>query len=402
MRIVQYNDTYEQVGGTETYCNDVLLNLEKRGHDVYMVANGDKAPRADNHLILPATKGKIADLRSKYFFNPTFYQHFKNTFSELQPDVVHLHHNRYHTYELFKALAELHIPVVQTIHDYTILCPSQYYPQPYFKNAKPCSMGKEHVICSQNTCVPLSRRLFYPILHDKKRTIVRSRIATFIAPTTKIKSFLERANFKNVVHLPFYINPENWSFDANRTVKNTILFVGRVEENKGIHVLVNAVVELQQTIPDIQLLIIGKGAALSSIEQQIQHHQLSCIQLLGTVSHHEVKNYFTKANVCVVPTLDMEQFGLVGIEAMASGTAVIGSDRGGIPEWCIHEQSGLLFEPTEEGAILKSLKRMLTNHPLRMNLVRGGMELVKNKYTMQQHFEGLLDIYRNAKALKSV
>ena len=235
MRIVQYNDTYENIGGTETYCSDVLFNLDKLGHSVFLLANGSDAARAENHIILPASQGAFDSLRSKYFFDKKKYLRFKETLSELRPDAIHLHHNRYHTYELFQVLRELKIPVVQTIHDYTILCPSQYYPQAYFPNYKPCSMGECEVICSKNKCVPLKRRFFYPILHDKKRANIRTAINTFIAPTQKIKSYLERADFQNVVELPFYIDPTQWAFDANRNAKNTLVFVGRVEINKGIY-----------------------------------------------------------------------------------------------------------------------------------------------------------------------
>ncbi len=400
MRIVQYNDTYEEVGGTETYCTDLLYHLSQQGHEVFWLANGEGKARKDNHILLPPSKGSFQSLRSKYFFNPSKYKEFRSALAQIQPDVIHLHHNRYHTYELFRALAELKIPVVQTIHDYTILCPSQYYPQPYFNNAKVCDRGACSVICSQNKCVPMSRRFFYPFLHDKKRAIVRQKIQTFIAPSQKIKTYLERADFQNVIHLPFYMDTEQWTFNSERKVKNQLLFVGRVESNKGIHVLVDAVVNVQKTIPDIQLMIIGNGSQVEILRERKGQENLDCIELLGIVPHAVIKTYFEKANLCIVPTLDMEQFGLVGIEALASGTAVIGSNRGGIPDWCVDGVTGLLFEPNQKGNLEEKIIQLLHNDMLRLQLVQNGMRHIKNTYPLEKHFQNLLKIYKKARPLK--
>ena len=69
MRILQYNDTYEKVGGTETYVSDLLFNLTKLGHEVFWFANGNEAARHASHVLLPASRNKLEELRSKYFFD---------------------------------------------------------------------------------------------------------------------------------------------------------------------------------------------------------------------------------------------------------------------------------------------------------------------------------------------
>jgi len=399
MNIVQYNDTYNDIGGTEVYCAQLLDQLAQQGHRVSLLANGTAAAKAANHIVLPTSQGAIDTWRSKYFFNKKNYTAFKDALQKLQPDVVHLHQNRYHTYELLYALRDLKIPVVQTIHDYTILCPSQFYPQPYFKNARPCQMDDCNVICSQNNCIPLSKRLIYKAFHDKRRAYIRATIPTFIAPTRKLKQLLEAANFQNITHLPFYIDESKWHFNQATDKSNLIIFIGRVEENKGILYLVETIQKLQQQIPDVQLLIIGDGSQVEPIRQSIKQQNLNFIQLIGKVNREVLKTHLKNAKIAVVPTLDMEQFALVGIEAMASGVNVIGSNRGGIPEWCLHNQTGLLFEPNKTGDLLQQLTKMIQNPTLAQKLKKGGQHLLQTTYDKEQHFSKLLTIYKAAKVL---
>lgn len=403
MKVLLYNDTYQHLGGAETYCLELLSHLPQMGHEIYWLAHGEQEPTASNHMVIPHfNEGKLNYFCSKYFFNQKAYLAIKEKLEEIKPDVVHLHHDRYYTFSVAKALKDLQIPVIQTIHDYTMLCPSQYYPDLYYdtpgtKNRK----DNCQLICSQGTCLPLKSRIGHPFAHDRKRKIVQNNIQTFVAPSTKLKEYLELAGFKNVHFIPFFVDEKQWSFDSSRNVKNKILFVGRIETNKGIYHLINAVKTLKKEIQDIQLMIAGTGSQFVPIQEKIKIENLdSFIQLAGFVDYQEIGQYYENANVLVVPSLDMEQFGLIGIEGLASGTAVIGSDTGGIPEWCIHEKTGLLFNPDNPSELTQNIRRMLLEKGLSEQLTQQGMQHLKNTYNIQQHFNKLLQVYKNAKPLK--
>jgi len=399
VRILLYNDTYQHVGGAETYCLELLEELPKRGHEIFWMAHGDQKPWAKNHIVIPImNEGKLNYLKSKYFFNPKAYQAIKEKLEENRPDVVHIHHDRYYTAALAKALLELQIPVVQTIHDYTLLCPSQYYPDLYYKNPQNKSR-KNHcgLICSEGTCLPFQQKIGHPFAHDRKRKLITKRVQTFIAPSTRLKSYLEKANFKNVHYLPFFMDEKKWSFNAERKIKDKVLFVGRVETNKGIYLLINSIKKIKKEIPNVELMIAGGGSQVEPLKMLVEKEKLDYyISVVGFVDYGKIAGYYSAANVLVVPSLDMEQFGLIGIEALASGTAVIGSDTGGIPEWCIHEETGLLFDADHPEELTKNLLRMLTDDELRVRLVKQGMEHVKTVYNSRQHFYGLEALYESA------
>lgn len=367
------------------------------------MAHGEQESTAANHIVLPHfNEGKLNYFYSKYFFNQRAYFAIKEKLEEIQPDVVHLHHDRYYTFSVAKALKELKIPVVQTIHDYTMLCPSQYYPDLYYDTPGTKSRKENcQLICSQGTCLPFKSRLGHPFAHDRKRKIVQNRIQSFIAPSTKLKEYLELAEFKNVHFIPFFVDEKQWSFNAERNNKNVVLFVGRVETNKGIYFLINSIIKLKKEINNIQLIIAGTGSQIPLIKEKIKKENLTeFIQLTGFIDYNKIGEFYGKANVLVVPSLDMEQFGLIGIEGLASGTAVIGSDTGGIPEWCIHEKTGLLFNSEKPEELTSAVRRMLMEKGLAERLTEEGMKHLKKVYNIEQHFQKLLEVYKNAKSLK--
>jgi glycosyltransferase involved in cell wall biosynthesis len=335
---------------------------------------------------------------SKYFFNKIAYHHIREQLACIRPDVVHLHHNRFYTYSALKALKDEGIPTVQTVHDYTMLCPSQYYPDLYYDT--PGTKTRRHncqLICSQGSCLPWTSRLGHPFAHDRKRRRVRQKIGTFIAPSSKLKDYLERAGFEGVCHLPFFVEEGRWSFDNRRDVRHVVLFVGRVETNKGIHLLIDSVNALSKELPDIRLIIAGDGTQRAPITERLRRENMEgYVELAGFVDYARIGEYYARANVLVVPSLDMEQFGLIGIEGLASGTAVLGSNTGGIPEWCLHERTGLLFDPEHPEGLTQELRRLLTDPQLTDRLTHAGMAHVREVYHEGRHFEGLLSLYNQA------
>ncbi len=403
MKVLLYNDTYQHLGGAETYCLELMSKLEELGHQPFWMAHGNSSPVRGNHIVLPHfNEGKFKYFQSKYFFNTKAYQAIKKQLEQLQPDVIHLHHNRYYTFSVMKAIQDTQVPVIQTIHDYTLLCPSQYYPDLYYDTPGTKSRKENcQLICSQGTCLPLKSRLGHPFAHDRKRKKIIHKIPAFIAPSTQLKLYLEKAGFKNVHYIPFFIDEKKWSFNTQREMKNVVLFVGRVETNKGIYYLIDAIVNLRQKIPDIQLIIAGDGSELGNIQKKIKENNWQeFITTKGFVDYSNIDECYNNANVLVVPSLDMEQFGLIGIEGLASGIAVIGSDAGGIPEWCVDEKTGLLFNPEHPEELKGKIKRILLEKGLADKLTQAGIEQVKKIYEEKQHMDKLMELYRNTDVIR--
>lgn len=181
-----------------------------------------------------------------------------------------------------------------------------------------------------------------------------------------------------------------------------ILYVGRFDPRKGIETLVRAVghPEVKQH-PNLKLMIAGgsrpgqkDGRERERIEGIVNELSLTDITtFLGRVEHADLVYYYAAADICVVPS-HYEPFGLVAIEAMASGTPVIASDVGGLKYTVVHEETGLLAPPQDEKAFAQAINRILGNNHWREQLGRAARERVKTKFSWDGVASQLDELYR--------
>lgn len=143
-----------------------------------------------------------------------------------------------------------------------------------------------------------------------------------------------------------------------------LITVANLVENKGVHFLLRALGRLRA--PEVRLRVVGDGPAQPALralaEQLGLQHQTEFLGLRNDV--HEL---LATSDICVQPAL-AEAFGLTIAEAMACGCALVASRVGGIPELVLHEQTGLLVEPGDEGGLAAAIDRLLRDPALRLRL----------------------------------
>lgn len=164
-----------------------------------------------------------------------------------------------------------------------------------------------------------------------------------------------------------------------------VLFVGRIEQIKGIDVLLRALALLFQRRPDLRpetcLLVIG-GALdadpdeaetdkVDQLRRLVREHGLERnVDFVGSRDQPALARYYAAADVCAVPSLT-ESFGLVALEAMACGTPVVATRVGGMQTVVEDGESGLLVPPGDHAALAEAIARVLTDHRLRIHLGHG-------------------------------
>ncbi len=155
-----------------------------------------------------------------------------------------------------------------------------------------------------------------------------------------------------------------------------VLFVGRLAEKKGVTYLIEAM----KTV-NAKLVIVGKGNL--ELELKEQSRELGDkIVFLGPKTHKELREIYASADVFVAPSItakdgDKEGFGLVFLEAMASGLPVVGSNSGGIPEVVKDGANGLLTEEKNAMDIAEKLNSILTDEMLYEKLKAGALDTAK-------------------------
>jgi glycosyltransferase involved in cell wall biosynthesis len=145
-----------------------------------------------------------------------------------------------------------------------------------------------------------------------------------------------------------------------------ILTVRRLERRMGLHNLIEAMSEVVRRYPDVLLLITGKGTLQHELEQHIRSRNMSAnIHMMGTVSDQVLHLLYRAVDFSVVPTTAYEGFGLILIESLASGTPVLGTPIGAIPEVLTPMSTSLLLESPSPQHIAEGIcealsgKRML-------------------------------------------
>jgi D-inositol-3-phosphate glycosyltransferase len=175
-----------------------------------------------------------------------------------------------------------------------------------------------------------------------------------------------------------------------------VLFVGRIEQIKGIDVLLRALGLLFIRRPDLRsdvcLLVVGgaldpgddapETEKILELRRLVHEHRMEAnVNFVGSLDQESLALYYAAADVCAVPSLT-ESFGLVALEAMACGTPVVGTRVGGLQTLIEHGESGLLVPAGDYQALADAIEQVLTDHRLRIHLAHGARDRAEH-YTWE-------------------
>lgn len=186
------------------------------------------------------------------------------------------------------------------------------------------------------------------------------------------------------------VNPDrygkNLASDSVREAQGNgcpqILFVGRFSQNKGITDLVRAMPLISAEMPDVRLALVGFGPDEDRIRSTIEAVGLDDrVTILGRVSRDDIPVHMASADLVVLPSIKIEGLGVVLLEALASGTPVVGSDVGGIPDIIEDGVTGLLCRSQDPPDIAAKCVRILQDEDLKRRTTEKGMKLVEAQFS---------------------
>ena len=208
---------------------------------------------------------------------------------------------------------------------------------------------------------------------------------------------LNNAHIRNVMYIPngvdtnFFIpNPENHKEEIL-----TFLFVGRLENQKGINYLIEAVNLLVSSQKNFKVLIVGEGSLSNTLQLQVRKYQLeNFIFFIGKKDKAQLREYYQQADVFVLPSL-WEGFPLTILEAWASGVAVIATKVNGIPVICTDKKNALLISKEDTQELSIAMKTLLNDRKLTESLGQQGRELVSKYFSWQKITDETLKVYNS-------
>ena len=166
---------------------------------------------------------------------------------------------------------------------------------------------------------------------------------------------------------------------ARRDGRPTILFVGRLEKRKGFEFLLQAFARVRHEVPGVRLHVVG---AYSKEDKepfilQARREGIRGVQFVGYVPEAEKPRYFHSCDVFCAPSLGFESFGIVLLEAMAAGRAIVASNIPGYRCVLTDGREGLLVEPADPTVLAQALVRLLRDPQLRARMGTRGRETAR-------------------------
>ncbi len=384
MRILLIHNKYQQAGGEdEVFAAEGDL-LEAHGHQVlrYTVHNDRVAGMNAGNLV-----GTTVWSRSSY-------RELRTLVRRERPDLAHFHN----TFPLispagYYAIKAEGTPVVQTLHNYRLLCPNALFfrdghacedclgkPMPWPGVLHACYRGSRPASGAVATMLTTHRLL---------RTWTRM-VDVYIALTGFARDKFVQGGLpaERIVVKPNFLHPDPGPGPRGG---GYALFVGRLSVEKGVEDMLAAWERLGDRAP---LKIVGDGPLADVVARAAR--RLKNVEWLGRQPRKQVLALMKEAEMLLFPSVCYENFPLVVAEAFAVGLPIIASDLGSLASLVDPGRTGLLFRPGDPEDLADKVQRAL-DHPAKLaNMSQEARSEFENKYTAERNYERLLDIYESA------
>ena len=357
MKIILVNYRYFISGGPERYYFNIKEVLERNGHEVipFSIKSSRNFPNDYEKYFLDIVDDEVYFAQSKkslkvilksfarMFYSFEAKKKFKQLLQDTRPDLVYVmqFHNKISP-SIIDAAQSLRIPVVHRISDFQYMCPNALFYNDVKGVCEDCLKGKR-LSCVKYKCV-LNSTVYSGIkmaakwLHDCMK--ITRKINAFVVPSSfTLKKLNEYGiSMDKLHHIPTFFNlkEENPEVEYNPF----ILFVGRIEKQKGLMTLIKTFEGTDYNLKIIGFSNDGYEDVLKDYLKGKQHH----IEFLGRKSFEEIVPYLKSCLCTVVPSEWYDNFPNVILESFAYKKAVIATDFGSLPELVHDNQTGLTFK----------------------------------------------------------
>lgn len=382
MRILLIHNQYKQHGGEDAVFSSESDLLLSNGHAV-------------EHLLYNNTSIKTFFDKCMSgiwaIYNPESARVLKTKIRNFNPDVIHIHNFLPLVSPSVLFIAKKHnIPVVLTLHNYRLICPSAilfFKGHIYEKSIH--SIFPIHAIWKgvyRNSTLQTAIVALVTATHHWLGTW-KNKVDCYITLT---KFACDKFNSSALTISPkkFVIKP-NFVKDCGKGEFNRedfFLFIGRLTEEKGVRTLLKAAI-----LYKFKFTIIGDGPLGKEVENFARQHPT--MTYLGFQSKAVVMSYLKKCKALIFPSIWYEGFPVTILEALCTGTPVIVSNIGGMKEIIQNRVNGLHFEPGNEKDLVSKIIEIEDQDSLANSLSANGRSTYLKHYTPAKNYDQLIGVY---------
>jgi glycosyltransferase involved in cell wall biosynthesis len=397
MNILLINKFHFLKGGSERHVFELSELLEKKGHKVFHFSMQDEKNKADENeeYFVKAVDLHKFSLKNifKYFYNFEAKNKLEKFLKANKIDLAHLHNiDGQISPSILRVLKKKNIPIVQTLHDYKLICPNAKL---YAKNkiCLACKNGK-YYNCILKKCVHdsflKSVLAAFESYFNKSFFKRQNLIDVFIAPSKFMKEICVSFGIdeKKMVVINNFLNDE-YFHKADEAVKaeDYLLYFGRLESEKGVEVLLQSYKELREKQP---LKIVGDGRMREALEKMAEGEEK--IEFLGYKEQAELEDIIKKAKAIIIPSLWYENMPYNLIESLSLSKVVIAARTGGMSEMIDDKVSGFLFKRGDVKDLAQTIDS-LDNFDLKE--VEKEAKKKALDYNSENFYKKLMEVYFN-------
>ena len=395
MKILMVNKYLYYKGGAETYALKVGKYLEEHGNEVQYFGMASKKNIVKNELDLYTTEMDFHTNKIQRFLYPfkIIYsfdakKKMKKIIKKFHPDIIHLNNINFQlTPSIIEIAYKMKVPVVQTVHDYQMICPNHLLYQ-HNKICEKCIHGSKWN-CAKYNCIHGSKvksiiGSIESILYNK---ILKTynKVSLYICPSKFLESKLLEASdtYKGkTVAIHNYIelkeNSNNYEKD------NYVLFFCRLSEEKGLDIFLNACKEL----PHIHFKVAGTGP----LEENCK--KVDNVEYVGFKTGKELEELIAKAKFSVYPSVWYENCPLSILEAESLGTPVITANYGGMKELVENDKTGILIDKIDVNNLKEAIASLYSNDEklkeMKVNCIGKRSKMI----SMEQYCNKIIELYK--------
>lgn len=381
-KVLMVHNHYQIPGGEDTVVANEKKMLEDYGHTVVLYTR-------DNNELKSFTRLQKLGLPFTTIFNFKTYRDVRHIIDEQKIDIVHVHNtlNLISPSVYYVALSKK-VPVVQTIHNFRLLCPqATFYREGHVCEdclSKGLNCALKHkcyrnsrlqtLACVLNTnihrYIGIYRKINYICLTDFNKTKLLQMKKWFSSQIFVKPNFVEKTDIK-----------------CERG--NSFVYVGRLDESKGVMDLLEAWEQLGDEMPELK--ICGNGPLEGECLKFIENNHLKNVHLLGFVTHERTLEIIASSKFIILPTRWYEGLPMVIIEAFSLGTPAIVPNAGNAGNLVTEGVTGYKYEFQNVKSLCEVIKKAMQSKDL--------TDLVNKEYeahfTREANMRMLGDIYED-------
>lgn len=383
-KVLLVHNYYQISGGEDTVVVSEKKMLEENGHEVIFYYRDNAEIKKFNIL------QKFILIFTAIFSLKT-YKEVRRIIKEEEIDIVHVHNTlTLISPAVYYAALRCKVPIVQTIHNFRLLCPGASF----YRNGEICeeciNKGLKSAIknkCYRGSYLQTIVSVFTLIVH---RLFGTYKKLSYICLTefNKQKLLISKDHLRNWIEESGVFVKPNFVCNNREIIpyhlrKNQFVFVGRLDKLKGIDLLLNAWIHIN----DSALIICGTGPEEEWCKCFINQNKLQNVKMMGFIPNGKALDIIAESKALILPTQWYEGFPMTILEGWSCGTPVIGSNIGNVGDIINDGITGVKFQHDDVKDLVKAV-----------NLIKGKTfdtrVYLENKYNIYENYRILLDIYK--------